>query len=359
MGVYESEKFRVKIATNSFYLPSDSKIGVGYVAHYLANALVSRGNDVTMLSPAPPCEDALYEHRQINAGPKFRLKGFAGALRRLDFSGFDVLHSHGEDHRIHRNVVPCHVRTIHGCCLEEAWHIHGAAAKIRMIYIAFMEIIASLRADASVAVSLNTTRFYPWIRRVIPNGVDLDLFRPGMDREREPTVLFVGTYENRKRGRLLMDTFLKEIKPALPDTKLWMVCSDAPEADGVTVFGRISSEQLAALYRRAWVFCLPSSYEGFGVPYIEALASGTPVVATPNPGACEVLENGRLGLIVKPEELGRALISLLRDEKQRKQLSSDGLERARDYGWDLIAAQYERLYREVLSIRAQHSYLTA
>lgn len=345
----------MRIATNSFYLPSDSKIGVGYVAHYLANALVSSGNVVTMFSPAPRCEGAIYEHRQVDAGVRFRLGGFAKAMGKLDITGFDVLHSHGEDHLVRRNAVPCHVRTVHGSCLEEAWHIHGAAAKARMLYIAMTEVISSFRVDASVAVSRNTTRFYPWIRSVIPNGVDLELFHPNGDRECEPTILFVGTYENRKRGRLLQEAFLKDVRPSMPSAKLWMVCSDAPEADGVTVFGRISSEKLAELYRKAWVFCLPSSYEGFGVPYIEAMASGTPVVATPNPGAIEVLENGDLGVIVQPDGLGRALISLLNDEERRKRYAVAGLERAKDYGWDTIASQYKQLYSRVLSGRAMQS----
>jgi glycosyltransferase involved in cell wall biosynthesis len=220
-----------------------------------------------------------------------------------------------------------------------------------MLYIAATEMIASLRADVSVAVSRNTTRFYPWIRKVIPNGVDPSLFHPGTEREIEPTILFVGTYENRKRGRLLMEAFSKEILPALPNTNLWMVCSDAPAAPNVTVFGRVSDERIAELYRRAWVFCLPSSYEGFGVPYIEAMASGTPVVATPNAGSREVLDGGRAGILAKPDELGSALISLLRNEERREQLSREGLRRALNYGWDSIVTQYEQLYREVLAIR--------
>src|SRR5581483_8941283 len=124
----------------------------------------------------------------------------------------------------------------------------------------------------------------------------------------------VGTYKNRKRGHLLMEAFTRQIRPAVPEAELWMVCSDAPAAPGVTVHGRVSEKELAELYSRAWVFCLPSSYEGFGVPYIEAMASGTPVVATPNPGSLEVLDGGRCGVIVDPDELGDALIALLRDQ---------------------------------------------
>ena len=76
-----------------------------------------------------------------------------------------------------------------------------------------------------------------------------------------------------------------------------MVCPQKIEESGIHTFEHVDSEKLSELYSAAWIFCLPSSYEGFGRPYVEAMAAGTPVVATPNPGAMEVLENGRFGLI--------------------------------------------------------------
>ena len=60
----------------------------------------------------------------------------------------------------------------------------------------------------------------------IANGVDTNAFRPGGQREAEPTILFVGTYQNRKRGKLLMEAFGDTILPALPTAKLWMVCGE-------------------------------------------------------------------------------------------------------------------------------------
>ena len=130
-----------------------------------------------------------------------------------------------------------------------------------------------------------------------------------------------------------------------------MVCQDAPSGNGVEVLGRLSVEELADRYRRAWIFCLPSSYEGFGVPYIEAMASGTPVVATPNLGACEVLADGKFGLIVEPEELGRAIVSLLQDAPRLARMREIGLQRARDFSWDTILQQYESLYGGILEQR--------
>ncbi len=203
-------------------------------------------------------------------------------------------------------------------------------------------------ADETALVSKNTRRWFPWVHRVIPNGVDTELFHPGTKEDR-PTIVFVGTYERRKRGRLLMEAFAQQVAPTVPGARLWMVCSDAPDAPGVEVLGRLSEDELADRYRRAWVFCLPSTYEGFGVPYIEAMASGTAVVASPNPGAREVLDEGRFGRIAGDEILADTLIDLLVDQRGREVLSSAGLARSENYDWNRVAEAYESLYRDILT----------
>jgi glycosyltransferase involved in cell wall biosynthesis len=117
----------------------------------------------------------------------------------------------------------------------------------------------------------------------------------------------------------------------------------------VEVLGRLSTGELAERYRRAWVFCLPSTYEGFGVPYIEAMASGTAVVTTPNPGSTEVLEGGRWGTLASDAALGDAIVRVLTDVDERQRLEALGLERASRFGWDTIVAEYEAIYREIIN----------
>jgi glycosyltransferase involved in cell wall biosynthesis len=329
----------------SLYLPSGSKIGAGHQAHAMANAFAERGYGVTMHSPCEKPRDAVYEHVAVPVGEHGRTFRFAWELRKINWRRYDVVHAHGDDYWLWGKRA-VHVRTMHGSCLAEAWHIPGAKEKLRMLMLGLSEVMASVVADRTVGVSENTRRSYPWIRQVIPNGVDVEKYSPGT-KESVPTILFVGTYRNRKRGELLMRVFAEEVRPRFPEAQLWMVCSDAPEAPGVTVHGRVSEEKLAELYRRAWVFCLPSSYEGFGVPYIEAMASGTAVVATPNPGACEVLEGGRYGRLVEPEELGKTITQLLQSDAERHRLAELGLARAQTYSWDRVIAQYLELYRSL------------
>src|SRR5262249_50190197 len=91
-----------------------------------------------------------------------------------------------------------------------------------------------------------------------------------------------------------------------------------------------------------------SAYEGFGVPYIEAMATGTPVVATPNAGALEVLDRGKCGVIVGEADLGQALFSLLSNLGSRARLTESGLSWVTRFTWTNIAQQYEWIYEQAL-----------
>jgi glycosyltransferase involved in cell wall biosynthesis len=100
-----------------------------------------------------------------------------------------------------------------------------------------------------------------------------------------------------------------------------MVSEAGPPISGVRYFHGIPDEALAALYRKAWVFASPSVYEGFGLPYLEAMASGTAVVATANPGSCEVLDTPALieeSLVESDADFSPRLLRFLEDRPLRE-----------------------------------------
>ena len=344
----------MNIAITSFYLPSESRIGVGYMVHYLANALVERGHAVTVFSACRACEDARYTSVCVPCGRRLRTFRFAWNLRHIDFTRFDVINAHGDDWFLWGKPLPRHVHTYHGSCLAEMLHATSLPVRARMGALALCELGSTFLAEERVAVSEATRRWIPRMGSVIPNAVDPAFFSPGCEAKSEhPSILFVGTLFGRKRGEFLMDLFQREIRPALPDAELWAVCEDRVEGCGVHGFGRVPLEHLVELYRRAWVFCLPSTYEGFGVPYIEAMACGTPVVATPNPGAREVTCDGRCGWIAPEAELGFALLRVLREPGLRQSMREAGLRRARDFTWDAVCRRYERIYQPAVSTKEE------
>jgi glycosyltransferase involved in cell wall biosynthesis len=343
----------VKIAVLAAHLPSPARPkdgGVAYAAHRLANRLVERGHHVVVHSLDAAPADARYCVRTVpldvpaaGVGRALAYWRLARGFGRLDFSGFDVLHAHGGSLFVRRSGPPL-IRTFHGAALAEARHAVSWRAQAHYLSVAAAELIEARRATVAAANSHATTRYFPSLHTVISPGIDLRCFHPDGPRSARPSILFVGTLRGRKRGADLVRAFERVVRPALTDAELWLV-SEAPVRDpGVRYFGRLDAEALADLYRRAWVFCLPSAYEGFGIPYVEALASGTPVVATPNDGACEILVDGRYGVLIGLEQLGPALLDLLHDAARRTELAERGVARAQAFDLEHVVGAYEKLF---------------
>jgi glycosyltransferase involved in cell wall biosynthesis len=271
-------------------------------------------------------------------------------MRRRDLSSYDVLHAHGEDYWMWRRRVSLHVRTLHGSCFEEALRIRGIKERARMVLLGFSEVLASLVADRTVLISPQTRRWTPWVRAVIPNGVDIARFGASHESSpkwERPTVLFVGTWHGRKRGSELARVFDEQVLPTMPDARLRMVTQDAPSLlpEGVVALGRLTDDELVEEYRRAWVFCLPSTYEGFGIPYAEAMAAGLPIVATPNVGARYVTDEGRFGILTNLEDLSDRLVDVLTAPTLRERMAAAARERSREFDLGRVVSAYERIYR--------------
>ncbi|HEY7161397.1 MAG TPA: glycosyltransferase family 4 protein [Acidobacteriota bacterium] len=343
----------LKIAVIQRFLPSLSRGGVGYFTHGLCNALCNRSHNVTVFSQDPAPKDALYQVTRVESSSRFAPLSFPFDVARQDFSSFDLIHAQGDDQFISRKAPPV-IRTLHGSSLSEA--IHNGLIRLSPkhfllhMYFYFFELLSVAKAHSVITVSKQTAHHYWKVDGVISNGIDVKQFsRADIFKSKSPSILFVGDLTNRKRGNLLLDTYKSIIRPKVPEAELWMVCPQKIDEPGVRTFDHVTSEKLSELYASAWVFCLPSSYEGFGRPYIEAMAAGTPVVATWNPGAIEVLDNGRFGIITEDNQLGDSLVTLLQDSATRVKLSELGLERAQQYDWEQIVDQYEKVYRKVLA----------
>jgi phosphatidyl-myo-inositol alpha-mannosyltransferase len=352
----------LKIAIIQRFLPGRSHGGVGHFTHGLGNALVQRGHSITVFSQHPAPEGALYKvtqlalPRRVSDYQPAQALCFPWQVARQDYSAFDIIHAQGDDHLISRRNAPPVVRTFHASSLSLAFHNGMSGRSLRRVfmflYFYLLDLISAVRADASVAVSRDILRHYPRVRQVIPNGIDLKHFQCEHEKAPHPVILFVGDMNSQKRGRFLLRVFQQEVRPSIPESELWLVYRDDYEDKrqgvGIRWIGVVDADQLPSLYCQAWVFCLPSTYEGFGRPYVEAMAAGIPVVATPNPGAREVLDDGRCGLVVSDENLGETLTLLLARPDMRQRYGELGSTRARVYAWEKVAQQYEDVYRTVL-----------
>ncbi len=216
------------------------------------------------------------------------------------------------------------------------------------------------------------------------NGVDLDALDGPLTDERHACarLLFVGRISPEKGLHVLMDAF-EELARRRPELELTLVGEEAvvpkemlvdvardervralaefydgsyeealvarlsPEVrPRVTLTGRIEYAEVAAHYRSANVFVLPSFREAFGMPAAEALAAGVPVVASRTGGIVEVVEDGVTGLLVEPGDtdgLARAIERLLDDRELRDSVIRAGRVKARAlFGWDAVTQALER-----------------
>ena len=205
---------------------------------------------------------------------------------------------------------------------------------------------AARAADAIVAVSEFTRAELvdllgvPEERiRVVRNGVE-PVFSPAGPRAEGDYVLAVGTLEPRKNLSRVVEA------ARMADAELRVV--GAAGWGGVDVpgwVGRVSDEELARLYRGARCVVYASLYEGCGLPVLEAMASGAPVV-TSGGGATEEVAGGA-AVLVDPSDVEAMAAGIVEATRRRDELIPRGLERAREFTWAAAADAVERLWREL------------
>ncbi|MBI4365010.1 MAG: glycosyltransferase family 4 protein, partial [Candidatus Latescibacteria bacterium] len=227
------------------------------------------------------------------------------------------------------------------------------------------------RIDRALAVSETAhacvARHFPGPIEIVPNGVNLERFRPGLARlegfdEGIPNLLFVGRHDPRKGLPELMTACARLAKRGLPFRLIvvgdgWMRrrverMARGPLSGRVHFEGRVGNDRLPRYYASADIFCSPArGGESFGIVLLEAMASGVPVVATDLPGYRTVLAPGAQGLAVPPRDpaaLAGALGTLLLDPRMRRDMGDRGIETARRYAWPVIVERLEEIYHSLV-----------
>ena len=207
--------------------------------------------------------------------------------------------------------------------------------------------------------------------RVVPNGVDLQKFKPSGTFEKikdmvggncKNIVLFVGNLIPRKGLHFLIKA-AKDVIKENRDTK-FVVVGDGPlkshliqysKEQGVSDFfaflGDVPEPLLHSLYNYADIFASPSIQEGQGISLLEAQASAKPVVAFNVTAIKEVVKNKETGLLVEPQsnQLAEAILSLLSNQALREKMGNSGREFVRkNFSWDICAQKMLKIYSEAL-----------
>ena len=169
---------------------------------------------------------------------------------------------------------------------------------------------------------------------VVAGGVG-EAFHPGVEpaRRARPYVLCVASHTARKQ--------LAALAPLAAEVDVVVAGGHRPQfasetgLERLTLLGHVPDSELPGLYAGAEALVLPSAYEGFGLPLLEAMACGTPVVCTDAGALPETA--GAAARVVGAERLVEATLDLLGDDAERRRLRAAGLDRAREFTWDRAA----------------------
>jgi phosphatidylinositol alpha-mannosyltransferase len=199
----------------------------------------------------------------------------------------------------------------------------------------------------------------------IPNGVDVDAFAaaeplPGYPRPGK-TVLFLGRFDEPRKGMEVLLAALPAVAERFSDVQILVVGrgdeDDLREEAGdlsshLRFLGEIDDAEKAAALRSADVYCAPNTGgESFGIVLCEAMAAGTPVVASDLDAFRRVLADGEAGRLVRvedPDALAEALIGVLADDRQRAGYVAAASEAVRRYDWQVVADEVKRGMAEML-----------
>tara|TARA_E500000178_G_scaffold307045_1_gene319684 strand:+ start:10972 stop:11991 length:1020 start_codon:yes stop_codon:yes gene_type:complete len=200
---------------------------------------------------------------------------------------------------------------------------------------------------------------------VMPLGVDIDVFRPLSGVQREPfRLMTTASADAPLKGLPVLLKAMARLRPQFPGLMLTLI--GKPKTDGETrrlinslgldeaidYRHGISTEEMVACYAKATVAVVPSLYEGFGLPAIEAMACGVPLVSTNGGALPEVVgEAGQVVAAGDEQALASAIAGLLSSSEERERLAAAGRDRAiNEYCWDRCAERMVAYYREVIAL---------
>lgn len=348
--------------------------GLGRHIFELGNRLEEKDYDVTLITPDIP-ED-------MELKPKvLRVKKFTNHLFFDQYFSIPQIYKEIMS-RKEFDIIHCHEMVLWAGILAKltgkdaklVYTIHGipeklASRKLPWIikkYLNLEQKVFTRFADKIICVSKHTLndveKMYapePSNMVQIYNGVDIERFRPSEKFRQQ--ILFVGRLTKIKGPDLVLDAF-SNIASDYPNLTLIIVgrgklkqalknkARDAGLEDRIKFLECIDDSKLSNLYSES-IFVMPSSYEGQGIVYVEALSSGAPVIACDKSAVPEMIENGYNGFLTPRTSSGieGALRQLLNDGELRRDLRENGRSSAKKFAWREVIEDTTLVYKDLKS----------
>jgi len=221
------------------------------------------------------------------------------------------------------------------------------------------KVICLTKSDAKEVIKFGCP---PEKIRVIPNAVDTNRFRPGKGRKQN-LVVWIGRFVPEKGLNCLIEA-AKIVAKELTNVKFVLIgygplkikimnlaCKYGLLKDAVRFTGPLNRDQIAEILSKASAFVFPSLKEGLPLSLLEAMACGTPIIASNISGVNEVIKNGQNGLLVTPNDsimLAKAIIRVLHDANLRRKLGDNARYLAiKNFSWKIVLSALESVYRDI------------
>jgi phosphatidylinositol alpha-mannosyltransferase len=349
----------------------------GVSAHVadLAEALIRMGHEVSVLAPAE--FDELLPDCVVSTG-KPRAVKYNGSVARLSFGPiaarkvskwiedgeFDVLHVH-EPLAPSLSVLACWAAK---GPIVATWHSSMDKSRM-MLTLSKLAQTAMEKVSARIAVSeaarATLIKHVGGDAVVIPNGVDISTFTnakpmfgwPGANQ----SIVFLGRGDEPRKGLSVLVEAYPEIRRQHPQVRLLIAGPGEPDDTlkklsredraSVTVLGMVAPQDKASVLASGTIYVAPNTGgESFGIVLLEAMASGTPVVASDLEAFKRVLDNGKAGITFENEnsqDLAKVVSNLLSDSVRRTELSAQGKLRAAEFDWSVVAERIVDVYESI------------
>jgi phosphatidyl-myo-inositol alpha-mannosyltransferase len=340
----------------------------------LAEVLRERGHEVSVLAPASP-HVSLPEY-VVSAGKAIPIP-YNGSVARLQFS--PAVHG-----RVRRWLADGNFDVLH---LHEP---NAPSLSMWALRIAEGPIVATFHTSTTKSLTLSVFQslLRPWHEKIvgriavsdvarrwqmealgtdaveIPNGVDVASLASAPRLDGYPragkTVLFLGRYDEPRKGMEVLIEALPRVVERFPDLQVLVVghgdedelrAQAGPLAEHMRFLGLVDDAGKASAMRSADVYCAPNiGGESFGIVLVEAMAAGAPVVASDLDAFRHVLRDGEVGRLVPPGDaagLADGLIETLENDAVRERYAAAGCEVVARYDWSVVASQIMRVYETV------------